>query len=508
MLEAYKKKYYKNNFQYILVDNSGKIIETDDAIFHIDANIQLQSIHPFFEILNNLLQIENESFDFTCINLDFEDKLFVVDITIHSHKNNENLIILENLTNHYNNYQLTAQTRNESIINSQILELKNEYLLEKETFKNNFIANFSHQLRNPITASIIFSDLLINSDLSSEQKNYLDIIQSANKDLKSRIEDILDISKIESGKLILIEKDFNLKKLLKEINDGYKILAVKKGLEFNFNIDDALPEFIKGDQYRLKQIIGNLLNNAISFTDKGFINFNISLNYIRAKKASIRIEVCDTGCGIEKQNIDSIFERFTKIESETQIDNGNGLGLAIVKYLITEMNGSINVESEINKGSNFTCNLSFKLSYESHSINKVLLKKQLPSLEKKYHILLVEDSDLIQLTILKTLAATNNFYLNIISKGEELITNIINEDVDLILLANTIQGFSAMNLAASVRSLSKEYKKTPIIVLSTRAYKDDIKLFKQSGVNDVIAKPFDDKKLLDTIYKHLNKKRK
>ncbi|WP_396601772.1 hybrid sensor histidine kinase/response regulator [Algibacter sp. R77976] len=503
MLEAYKKKFYKNNFQYILVDDSGNIIESDDSIFTIKSSSNLQSVHPFFEILDGLLQIENEIFDFTCVNLDLEDNLLVVDIAIHSQENNENLIIIENLTKHYNNYQLTAQTRNESIINSQILVLKNEYLLEKETFKNDFIANFSHQLRNPITASIIFSNLLINSDLSSEQKNYLDIIQSANKDLKNRIEDILDISKIESGKLILTEKVFNLKNLIKEVIDGYKLIATKKGLEFNFDIDNTLPEFIKGDQYRLKQILANLLNNAIAFTTQGSINFNISLNYIRAKKASIRIEISDTGCGIAEENIDSIFERFNKIETDTQIDNGNGLGLAIVKFLISEMKGTINVESNVNKGSKFISNLSFKLSDESQSITNNLLNKQSPNLDKKYHILLVEDSELIQLTILKTLASTNNFYLNIISKGEELITNIIDQDVDLILLANTIQGFSAINLATSVRNLSKEYKKTPIIVLSTRAYKEDIKLFKKSGVNSVITKPFDDKKLLDAIYKYL-----
>lgn len=503
MLEVYKKKYYKNNFQYLLVDDSGRVIETDDSIFAIKNNKKLQDIHPFFNILDSLLLIKNESFDFTCINLDFEDTLFIADITIHSKANNENLIIIENLTKHYNNYQLTAQTRNESIINSQILVLKNEYLLEKETFKNNFIANFSHQLRNPITASIIFSDLLINSDLSSEQKNYLDIIQSANKDLKNRIEDILDISKIESGKLTLNEKVFDLKKLLNELTVWYKLIATKKGLDFNFNIDKKLPEYIKGDQYRLKQILSNLLDNAISNTAKGAINLNASLNYLRANKANIRIEVLDTGIGIETEKIDSIFERFTKIESNTKNSEKTGLGLAIVKYLASEMQGNIKVESEINKGSKFICNLSFKLSNHNASIKEELLKYQAPKLNKKYHILLVEDSELIQLTILKILAATGDFYINIISKGEELVPNIINQDVDLILIANTIQDFSAMDLAGSVRNLSKEYKKTPIIVLSTQAYKEDIKRFKRASINDVITKPFDDKKLLDIIYKQI-----
>lgn len=131
------------------------------------------------------------------------------------------------------------------------------------------------------------------------------------------------------------------------------------------------------------------------------------------------------------------------------------------------------------------------------------MNKQLPHLDKKHHILLVEDSELIQLTILKILATTGDFYINIISKGQELVPNIINQSVDLILLSNTIQDFSAMDLAASVRNLSKDYKKTPIIALSTQAYKKDIKRFKQNGINDVLVKPFDKKNLLSKIYKHL-----
>lgn len=503
MLKALKNKYQVNNFQYILIDNTGCVLDIDHSILPVKKNDYIQNTHPFFEILTELILLENESFDFTCINLEFEDKILIVDIAVHLQSNNKNLLIIEDLTKHYNNYQLTAQKRNESIIHSQVLELKNEYLLEKETFKNNFIANFSHQLRNPITASIIFSDLLIDSDISAEHKNYLKIIQSSNKDLKNRIEDILDISKIESGKLILKEHVFNLKELYGSIYKEYKFLIEKKELEFTLEIDKNLPEFIIGDQYRLKQIIGNLLNNALLNTHKGFINLKITLNYTRAKKASIRIEVIDTGVGIAEEHLESIFERFTKIESENQTSQGIGLGLAIVKYLVSEMQGNIKVESDINKGSNFIINLSFKISDYNQSQKEELLVKQLPNLDARHHILLLEDSELMQLTILKTLASTGLFYINIISKGEDLVPSIINQEIDLILLSNTIQDFPAVQLATSVRNLSKEYKKTPIIVLSSQAYKEDLKSFKKSGVNEVIIKPFNKEKLLHSVLKYL-----
>lgn len=507
MLNIYKEKYLQNNFQYILIDSQTKIIESDNTIFSVSKDDYLYKTHPFFEILDTLLPIKNESFEFSCINLNLELETYVTDITIHTQDKDESLIIIENLTKHYNNYQLTAQTRNESIINTQILELKNQYLLEKEVFKNNFIANFSHQLRNPITASIIFSNLLKNNNLNPEQKNYLDIVISANKDLKNRIEDTLDISKIESGKLSLSEKVFNLKELINEIVSSFKSIILKKNLNFDVEIDNKLPEFLKGDDYRLKQIIGNLLSNAVTFTNNGDIKLNISLNYLRANKANLRIEVSDTGIGIAPEHLETIFERFTKIESPIENHNSIGLGLAIVKHLTSEMDGTIKVESEINKGSKFICNLKFKVSdYKEHSLKKELLQKQKPNLNKKHNILLLEDSELMQLTLLKILASSGDFYLNIISKGEELVPNIVDQDVDIILLSNTIENYAVTDLISSVRSLPKPHKKTPIILMSSEAYKADIKRFKSSGANHILIKPFDEETLLNTLYKYKKSK--
>lgn len=503
MLNSFKKKYYKNNFQYILTDNFGNITETDNTLFTIKPSLKIQNTHPFFEVLTNILTIRNECFEFSCVNLNIGAISIIADVTIHTEKDNANLIIIEDLTKHYNNYQLIAQTRNESVINSQVLELKNKYLLEKETFKNNFIANFSHQLRNPITASIIFSDLLIDSDISAEQKNYINIIKSANKDLKHRIEDILDTSKIESNKLILIDKVFNLKQLLNEITEGYSHLATKKNLEFNIILDPKLPEFLLGDSYRLKQIIGNLLNNAIKFTNKGIIELKITLNYERANKANLQIVVNDTGIGIAPEHHESIFSRFKTLSTDITNNSGIGLGLSIVEHLILKMNGNIAVESALGKGSKFICNVNFKITRYNKSLKEKLIENLKANHDGKKNIVLVEDSELIQLSILKILANAGDFYLNIISKGKDLIPNLIDKDVDLILLSNTVEGYSAMDLTTSIRNLSKIYKKTPIVVVSSEVFKADIKRFKQAGANDVISKPFDKTTLLEKIHKYL-----
>ncbi len=503
MLKSYITKYRKNNFQYILTDLKGKIIDVDSLIIPVKPNMYIQEIHPFFEVLTDLLIVKNKTYQFSCIYLDFDDSSIIADISIHTQNNNDCLIIIEDLTAHYNNYQLAAQDRNESVINSQILELKNKYLIEKEQFKDTFIENFSHQLRNPITAASIFSNLLINTDLNPEQKSYADVILSSNADLKNIIGDILDISVLESGKFILHENIFSLKILIDELTSSFKQIATKKYLEFYTEVEQEIPEFIEGDEYRLKQVLRNLLNNAIIYTPAGSIKLHISLNQVRAKKANICFKVTDTGIGIDSKNLDSIFERFTKIKTSILNDNNIGLGLAITKHLISEMGGNMKVESELKKGSVFTCNISFKISNYNKNLKQKLLEKQRVNLNKKKNILLVEDSELIQLSILKILALEGNFYVNIIMNGEDVIPTIVHQDIDLILLSNTIQGHTVEGITQSVRKLSKEYKKIPIIVITSEAYKNDIKRFKKEGANRVITKPFDHKTLTDSIYKYL-----
>ncbi|GAB1855810.1 hypothetical protein MHTCC0001_06450 [Flavobacteriaceae bacterium MHTCC 0001] len=510
MLAHYKQQYHVNNFQFLIVDDDAHVMESDNIIFPAPPKASLKNIHPFFEIIDDLVTIKNERFEFNCVNLDIDGKHLITDIIIIPQKENENLIIIENLTKHYNNYQLTAQSRNESVINSEIIELKNKYLLEKEAFKNNFIANFSHQLRNPITASLIFSDLLINSGLSEQQKNYLNIVKSANKDLKERIDDILDMSKIQSGKLILVEEVFNLKDLINEIASSHDYFALKKGLEFTIELDDNLPETVMGDRYRVKQIIDNLLSNAIQNTNNGGIGITLLLNHTRARRANINIVVRDTGIGIEKANIASIFERFTKIEPTGHSSETIGLGLAIVKHLSEKMDGSIKVESKPNEGSTFTCNLSlkiaqFNIAQHKKDYNKTIAENDLNDTKNKQHIVLVEDSELIQLTILKVLASSGKYYVSIITEGEALVPFLLENEVALVLLPNNIQSFSAENLSSSVRSLPKPHNKIPLLLLASEVYKEDIKRFKRAGIKSVVTKPFDKEKLLDAVSKVLRK---
>ncbi|MBU2938271.1 response regulator [Lacinutrix sp. C3R15] len=503
MLAEHKIVHQKAIYQYLTTDNKGLVLESDDTFF---ANIQSQNIialHPFFYSITNLLDTKKEEeFLFSCIHLDTDNKNIIADITLKTFAKENPLLIIQDLTTHYNNYQLTAQKRNESVINSQILELKNKYLIEKEEFKNTFIANFSHEIREPLSGISTFVDILKKTNLNTEQADYLNIIKTSSNHLKHMIEDILDISKIEVGKLNLLEESFNTTAFLEEIIFTYKVKAKEKGLDFNNNIEEKLPNFLLGDPYRLKQILSNLLDNAIKYTKKGSITLDVSLNQIRANKANIHFEIKDTGIGIEEENFENIFTSFSQI-NQNQQNKGTGLGLAIVKSLVELMHGNIAIQSDFNKGTSISFNLSFKLdgSSKKEKVKTISVEKKE---KEKYNVLLVEHSEITQLSVLKILAAQKRFFLDIVSNPEDVIPTLKNQKIDIILMDINLPNKTGDTLAQEIRQLpEKELKKIPILALTGKLFPEDLKRYKKAKINDVIRKPFDEKSLLKTIHKYL-----
>ncbi|QRM88941.1 response regulator [Lacinutrix sp. WUR7] len=503
MLAEHRIAHEKAIIQYLIIDKKGVILESDDAFYSNVAKQSITSLHPFFESITTLLDTEeNQEYLFSCIHLETDNRNIIADITLKTFSKKHALLIIQDLTTHYDNYQLTAQKRNESVIDSQILELKNKYLLEKEEFKNTFIANFSHEIREPLSGIITFVDILGKTNLDSEQKDYLNIINTSSNHLKHMIEDILDISKIEVGKLNLIEDSFNLPEFLEEFVFTYKIKAEEKGLTFLSTIGEKLPTHIIGDPYRLKQILGNLIDNAIKYTTKGSITLNVSLNQVRANKASIHFQIIDTGIGIEEENLDKVFTSFTQVD-KTQRNKGTGLGLAIVKNLVSLMDGNISIDSEFNEGTSFALNLSFKLDTKTkHKKVEVATVEKLG--KDKYHILLVENSEITQLSVLKILAAQGKFYLDIVTNPDTLIETIQNQKPDIILMDINLPNTTGDKLAIEIRQLpEKDLKKIPILALTGKVFPEDLKRYKKAKINDVISKPFDEKSLLKTIHKYL-----
>lgn len=505
MLEQYKKEHSQSVNQYIVADLEGNILESDNVIFPDVIGKNLSAIHPFFESVHSALLEPNKRHIFSCIHLtNPENKTIITDIIVKTFDGKQPpLVAILDLTTHYNNYQTTAQVRNESVINSQILELKNEYLQEKEAFKNAFIANFSHELRDPLTGILTFSDILKKTHLNDEQLNYLRVIDSSSTYLKQLIEDILDISKIEAGKLDLVISPFNIKQLLEDIQSVFAIKAQQKGLELITNFNDNLPEIVGGDALRLRQVLSNLLENAIKFTEEGTITFNASLNQIRAQKASIHFQVKDTGIGIPEDKLEDIFTSFTQLNN-SQAYKGAGLGLAIAKHLVSLTHSKISVDSTVGEGSTFSTNINFIL--EKNQVLKSKKKDVLtaPKSNRKFSILLVEDSEITQLSILKILASRGNYFLDIVTKGEDVIPRIESSEFDLILMDIKLPNSYGDEITKQIRQMpEREHKKIPVIALTARVMKDDLKRYKKAGINDVIQKPFDENTLVSKIEEYL-----
>ncbi len=509
MLETYRGKYFHPRTQFITIDAEGKVLESDTILFSLKKGDEIGMVSPFFEGLAAYFDVaEDNDIKFTCIHLENKDKQeFTCDIEFKTFANGQpTLIIIHDFSDHYQYYQEVAQSRNESVINSQILELQNKYLKEKEDFKNTFIANFSHELRNPLTGVTAFCSVLQKTNMSTEQQDYVEVIKSSADHLKNMIGDILEMSKIEVGKLAIEEELFNFHELIELLEFTYSVKAKQKNIEFEVDFDEKIPKYFEGDKTRIKQVFENLIVNAFKFTNTGKVTFSIKQNQRRARKVNLNISVQDTGIGIPAEKLDLIFNSFTQLNN-SQKYSGTGLGLSIVKGLVELMDGKITVESEENVGSTFKMNINFKypINQESTSLeNKTDIENKNFLSKEKYNVLLAEDSELAQMAVLKILAQEGHFYLDIISNGEDVIESIIHNEYDLILMDIRMPGTNGDELTKMIRSLPVQNCKTiPILAITANLYDDDKKRYKKMGMNDIIEKPFDETTLLKKIYKHL-----
>ncbi len=501
-LDQLKKNYLNSKIQYVIVDKLGAVLESDNTIFEISKQANLASVDPFFESIITLLT-SREAFQIACVNLSIGGANEIVDVKFLPQDTNENqwLILIEKLTEHYKNYQLLAQLKNTTIINHQLLTLKNQNLTERDIFKNVFIDNFNHQLRNPLTTITTFCDMLAHTELNSAQQNFFNLIQNAAKQVQSKIDDVLDFAILQSGKFIFKDTVFDLNASLQQIITAYKALTKEKNLKFSVEIDDDLPDFVFADQFRFEQILTNLLNNAITHTAVGKITLKVSLNFVRAQKVNIRVEVIDTGVGIDPTKLDLVMERFTKLNTNTTT-NGYGLGLPIVKTLMQQMDGSINLQSKLNHGTTVTCDFNLKRNPLISDIeaNKVVEVKNAKKPNGKKSILLIEESEEIQILVLKLLAQQGNFYVEILPSTDNLLETLETNDFDLLLFSEQINN---QNILDNDLIKSKKIKVMPKIILASGINDTKLKKFQKAAVDDVISKPFTPETFLNTVFKNL-----
>jgi PAS domain S-box-containing protein len=376
--------------------------------------------------------------------------------------------------------------------------------------KQQFLSNMSHEIRTPMNAIIGFTNVILKTELTDSQKQYLDAIKVSGDALVVLINDILDLAKVDSGKMTFEKIAFDLAECIHKTVLLFKIKLEEKKLKFNLNLDESIPNQIIGDGMRLRQIILNLLSNAIKFTDKGSISLDVKVLSQTKNKINIEFKITDTGIGIANEKLETIFNNFEQAHAETSANyGGTGLGLAIVKKLVENQGGTIVTKSEIGKGSTFSFTLNFDTNDLQHHLPKKTIKNnmicQYDMELKNIKILVAEDVALNQLLI-KVVLGSFNFEVDIAENGKIAIEKIKTNPYDLVLMDLHMP---EMNGIEATKHIREEMKlQIPIIALTADVTQADIDKCLAVGMQDYISKPIDEAILYEKIVKVLNENQK
>lgn len=371
--------------------------------------------------------------------------------------------------------------------------------------KNIFLTNMSHEMRTPLNAILGMGQQLQKTILSEQQHFFLETINGAAEHLLVVINDILDISRVEAGKLHLEAIDFDLRALVNRCINVLSAKAEEKGLLFKAFIDNDIAQFLVGDPHRINQILLNLLGNALKFTERGSVRLFLSCMYENNNTQTLRFSIEDTGIGIEEQFLNKLFAEFSQEDSSiVRKYGGTGLGLNITKKLVNLMNGTISVSSQKNVGTAFTVDITLPIGSIKNIVQEETADFDTTMLKNKI-ILLAEDNEMNRI-LARTILQNYNVQLLEAENGEKAIDILKRQKIDLVLMDMQMPVMDGIATTYYIRNSMK--LTLPILALTANALKGEREKCIAAGMNDYISKPFKEKELIALICKSLGIKEK
>lgn len=385
------------------------------------------------------------------------------------------------------------------LANAELLDAK-EKAEEASQLKTQFISTISHELRTPLYGVVGITDIILDEHKELKDSPHLKSLKFSAKYLLSLVNDILKVYKIEENQVILQDSVFNLQDELVVIKDSLHFLAIKNNNQIHLDIDHQIPNYLIGDKIRLSQIFINLISNSLKFTQNGYVTIKAILMNLENNNCQIKFQVIDNGIGIAKKDQEKVFEKFVQVYRKEDDYQGTGLGLTIVKKMVELFHGTIELESEENKGTIVT--FIINLDADANKINQIINNLDVDlSVKKDYNILVVEDNKINQV-VTRKLLENNHFKCVIVSDGYAALEILETKKFDAILMDINMPLINGFDTSKLIRQ--KEIS-IPIIAVTAFDKQDIEDKIKDAQIDEVIVKPFDSTKLFEVIKRFVDK---